>query len=220
MASLDSFTVQAPRMLPVIVAADRSGSMAENGKIEALNLALREFVDSLREVSNPRGEIHLAVYSFGGAEVTCEVPLEAISKISGVGEIPAEGMTPMGQAFKQLKDLIEDVDRVPHRAYKPTLLLISDGIPTDDWIYQLSELVDKGRSAKSYRFALAIGDDADREMLGRFVTNSEYLMTGDKARDIRKFFRWVSMSVSVRLLSQSPNGPQLLPLLDDDTLEL
>ena len=37
MSSLKKFAVATPRPLPVIVLADTSGSMGENGKIEALN---------------------------------------------------------------------------------------------------------------------------------------------------------------------------------------
>jgi Mg-chelatase subunit ChlD len=46
MDSLNDFLIQKPRPLPVIIAIDRSGSMSENGKIDALNIALKDFVDS------------------------------------------------------------------------------------------------------------------------------------------------------------------------------
>jgi len=219
MSSLDSFTIQKPRMFPVIVAADRSGSMSENGKIQALNLALRDFITSLKDESNQRAEIHLSVFSFGEDEATCDLPLSPVSQLHSLTELPAAGMTPMGDAFRQMKSLIEDTSILPHRAYRPTLVLISDGQPNDDWEEPLFSLIHEGRSAKTFRFALAIGNDADREMLGKFVTTSEYLMKGENARDISKFFRWISMSVTARLLSQSPDMPQLLPMPDDDTLD-
>ena len=41
MSSLKKFAVATPRPLPVIVLADTSGSMGENGKIEALNAAMK-----------------------------------------------------------------------------------------------------------------------------------------------------------------------------------
>ncbi len=220
MQSLDSFTIQKPRMFPVIVAADRSGSMTESGKIQALNLALRDFIISLKEESNERAEIHLSIFSFGGASVTCDLPLSPVTGLQGITELPAVGATPMGDAFKQVKTLIEDINLVPHRAYRPMLVLISDGQPNDSWEEPLNALIRDGRSSKTFRFALAIGDDADKTMLGRFVSAPEYLMSGGNARDIRKFFRWVSMSVTARLKSQSPDMQQLpAPIPSDDTLD-
>ena len=45
----------------------------------------------------------------------------------------ANGMTPMGAALDIATDLIEDSDCVPRRAYRPTLVLVSDGLPNDEW---------------------------------------------------------------------------------------
>ncbi|MFL5346088.1 MAG: hypothetical protein ACJ8AT_14970 [Hyalangium sp.] len=46
--------------------------------------------------------------------------------------MPAEGRTLMGAAFELARELIEDRTRLPARAYRPTLVLVSDGIPTDE----------------------------------------------------------------------------------------
>ena len=66
---------------------------------------------------------------------------------------------------------------------------------------------------------MAIGDDADKNMLSKFVSTSEYLITGENARDIRKFFRFVTMSVTQRLKSQTPDLQQLPQMPEDDTLD-
>ena len=220
MRSIDSFTIQKPRMFPVIVAVDRSGSMSENGKIQAVNLALRNFIESLKEESNERAEIHLAVFSFGGASSTCDLPLSAVMGQLSISELLAVGATPLGDVFQKVKKLIEDINLIPRRAYRPTLVLISDGQPNDSWEEPMQALIRDGRSSKTFRFSLAIGDDADKAMLGRFVSAPEYLMSGGNARDIRKFFRWVSMSVTARLKSQSPDMQQLpAPIPSDDTLD-
>jgi Mg-chelatase subunit ChlD len=44
MNSLNDFLIQKPRPLPVIVAVDRSGSMCSSGKVDALNIALKDFI--------------------------------------------------------------------------------------------------------------------------------------------------------------------------------
>lgn len=37
----------------------------------------------------------------------------------------------MGEAFDLVREMVEDRDIVSSRAYAPTVVLISDGIPTD-----------------------------------------------------------------------------------------
>ena len=55
--------------------------------------------------------------------------------------------------------------------------------------------------------AMAIGGDADQEVLKAFLANSEEsVRTGNDARQIREFFQFVTMSVSTRSRSANPNA--------------
>lgn len=218
MNSLNDFLIQKPRPLPVIIAVDRSGSMSENGKIDALNIALKDFINSIKDEDSNKAEIHIALYSFGGDTATCDLPLTVINQVRDHIYQP-RGKTPMGGAFKLLKALIEDKILIPSRSYKPTIVLITDGFPTDEWQAPMSELINDGRSSKAFRIAMAIGDDADKNMLLEFVSAPEYLVTGENARDIRKFFRFVTMSVTQRLKSQTPDMQQIPQMPEDDTLD-
>ncbi len=69
-----------------------------------------------------------------------------------------------------VKKLIEDKELIPSRSYKPTIVLLTDGIPTDEWQAPMNELINDGRSSKAFRIAMAIGDDADINMLSKFVS--------------------------------------------------
>lgn len=213
--SFSDFVAQSPRVLPVIVAVDTSGSMSVNGKIDALNIATKEFIDSLANEDSGRAEIRLAVFSFGGESAKEESPLLPPSQIE-LTDFGASGRTPMGDAFKMIKELIEDKERVPSRSYKPTIVLMTDGVPTDNWEQMMNSLISDGRSSKAFRIGMAIGADADRAMLGKFVSDPEYLVVGENARDIHQFFRFVTMSVSTRLKSQSPDMPELPVVLEDE----
>ena len=216
MNTLSNFTTQKPRQLPVIVAVDRSGSMYSDGKIDALNTALRNFLDSVKKETGGRAEINLAIFSFGGTSATLDLPLSPISMIGEVPVYDADGLTPMGEAFGMIKALIEDRDAITSRAYKPTIVLITDGYPNDDWESKMDALINDGRSSKAFRMAMAIGDDADTDMLRSFVSTPEYLVTGESARDIKKFFRYVTMSVTSRMKSQTPDQIQVLDYPSDD----
>jgi len=218
MDSLNDYLIQKPRPLPVIVAVDRSGSMGTNGKIEALNIALKDFISSIKGEDSNKAEIHIALFSFGGESATCDIPLTPISGVN-TQTYQAKGKTPMGGAFEMVKELIEDKTQIPSRSYKPTIVLLTDGIPTDDFLSPMNDLINNGRSSKAFRIAMAIGDDADHNMLSIFVSSPEYLVLGDSARDIRKFFRFVTMSVTQRMKSQTPDMQQLLQMPDDDTLD-
>lgn len=218
MDSLNDFLIQKPRPLPVIVAVDRSGSMGTNGKIDALNIALKEFINSIKDEDSNKAEIHISLFSFGGESATCDIPLTPISQVN-TQSYQAQGRTPMGGAFTMLKELMEDKVQIPSRSYKPTIVLLTDGIPTDDFLSPMNELINDGRSSKAFRIAMAIGDDADHNMLSKFVSSPEYLVLGDSARDIRKFFRFVTMSVTQRMKSQTPDMQQIPQMPDDETLD-
>lgn len=218
MSTLNDFVIQKPRPLPVIVAVDRSGSMIRDGKIDALNTALKNFIASVKEESSEKAEIHLALFSFGQHTATQDLPMTPISQIGEVKDYEADGMTPMGQAFKLMKEMIEDRNIISSRSYKPTIVLITDGLPNGEWEPQMEALINEGRSAKAFRMAMAIGDDADTDMLARFVSTPEYLVKGENARDIKKFFRYVTMSVTSRMKSQTPDQLQVVQYPSDDDI--
>lgn len=214
MTKLKEFTVSSARPLPVILMADVSGSMAADGKIEALNSAVAEMIAAFSEEDEGRAEIHVAVVTFGGDAALHVGPAPA----SGVQWTPmrANGRTPMGAALDIVTDLIEDRDRVPSRAYRPTVVLVSDGLPNDEWRGPLARLLGSERAAKAQRFALGIGADADHDVLRAFLDNAEgRVFEAHEAREIRKFFQWVTMSVTSRSRSAQPNMT-----IDVDPLDL
>lgn len=222
MSSLKKFAVAAPRPLPVIVLADASGSMGENGKIEALNAAMKDMVSTFAKESRLRAEIQVGLITFGG-RAQMHLPLVAAQSVAGFPELKAEGVTPMGAAFDLARQLLEDKDRIPSRAYRPVLILISDGQPTDDWEAPFKALCDSERAQKATRLAMAIGPDADEVMLKGFANDAEApTFRAHNARDIHRFFRAVTLSVTTRTASQNPDlsAGFVVPPPDDDALDL
>ena len=227
---LNSYVAREPRPLPIFILADTSGSM-RGEKINELNLALREMLTALNEADDIRGKFQLSIISFGG-EVRLVQPLEDIIGLS-LPELTAAGNTPMGQAFEAVQEMIEDREIVTSRPYTPTIVLISDGIPTDcseemyrrknyfDW-EPLKNLHSGERSAKCQRLALGIGEDADTEMLKAFIDNPEVPVIRTKdASGIAKFFRWVTMSTVARMHSVNPNETSVVaPLFDIDAEDI
>ena len=117
----------------------------------------------------------------------------------------------MGEAFTLVHGWLEDKNLIPSRAYRPVIILISDGQPTDDWEVSFKQLCASDRAQKATRLAMAIGADADEIMLKQFINDKEApLFYAHNARDIHRFFRAVTMSISTRSNSQNPN--QVLPI--------
>ena len=216
MTRLKDFTISSARPLPVILLADLSGSMAADGKIEALNTAVAEMIAAFSEEEDGRAEIHLAVVTFGG-QAEMHIDLASARDVKWA-PMTASGSTPLGAGLEIVTDLIEDRERLSSRAYRPVVALVSDGQPNDSWRGPLARFHDSERAAKAQRFALGIGADADHGVLSEFLKDPEgRVFQAHEARDVRKFFRWVTMSVASRSRSAQPNQPVDLepPDLDD-----
>ena len=204
MSELKDFTVNKPRPLPVILLADVSGSMASEGKIEALNQSVKEMVATFADEDDLRAEIHVCAITFGGEAKTL-IPLQPAATVNWV-DMTAGGHTPLGGAMTIAADLIDDREQISSRSYRPTIILVSDGMPNDEWEPSLKRLTTEGRAAKADRIALAIGSDADEEMLKRFLNDPEKsVYHAEDARRIKDFFQFVTMSVTKRSRSANPN---------------
>ncbi len=159
----------ASRPLHFYFLVDCSGSMALDGKIQALNNAAREALPHMREVArgNPHAKPLLRVLRFAtGAEwMTAEpVPIERFSW----SELSAGGVTDLGAALGLLVRELGSPE-MPRRALPPVIVLISDGRPTDDFDAGLAALDAEPWGAQAVRLGIAIGRDADHEMLSRFI---------------------------------------------------
>jgi uncharacterized protein YegL len=204
MSKLKNFTASTARPLPVLVLADTSGSMSADGKIDALNTALKDMVDGFAEEQDGRAQLQVAIITFGDTAAVHH-PLGEATKVA-LQPLAAAGMTPMGGAFDLARALIEDKEQIPSRAYTPAIVLVSDGRPNDAWEPALQRLFGSERARKAQRFALGIGADADATVLRRFLDNPEgTVYAAHDARQIRSFFRWVTMSVTQRSRSAQPN---------------
>ena len=95
MSLLDDYEPEKPRILPVVLLLDTSGSMAEDDKIDVLNDSVTEMIEELTEVDDGHGAINLSIITFGkdGAKLVLDsVPIADVEYAS----LRANGRTPMG----------------------------------------------------------------------------------------------------------------------------
>ena len=219
MGELKEFTMPSARPLPVIVLADVSGSMNANGKIEALNDAVAEMIAIFADEDSDRAEIHVSVITFGGVGAKRHETFEP-AHTAKWEPMKASGRTPMGDAFTLVREMLEDREKISSRSYRPTLVLVSDGVPTDEWRGPLSRLLQSERASKAMRFAMGIGADADHGTLTAFLGNDEgRVFEAHEAREIKNFFRWVTMTVTTRSRSANPNSAVMIEPTDLDDFD-
>lgn len=197
------FTTPTAKPLPVVLLLDVSGSMS-GSKIDNLNKAVEDMLDTFAQEEKMETEILVAIITFG-SEVKLHVPYAKASQVQW-HDLQADGMTPMGTALEIAKAMIEDKETTPSRAYRPTVVLVSDGQPNDSWERPLEDFISKGRSSKCDRMAMAIGHDADEAVLKRFIEGTPHdLFYAENAGQLHEFFQRVTMSVTMRTQSKNPN---------------
>lgn len=205
------FTTQTAKPLPVVLLLDVSGSMSGD-KIDNLNKAVVDMLDAFATEEKMETEILVSVITFG-SQVELHVSYTKASQVQWQS-LQAAGMTPMGAALKMAKAMIEDKGITPSRAYRPTIVLVSDGQPNDSWEKPLEDFVSEGRSSKCFCMAMAIGRDADENVLKRFISKTPYLAKdvpnrvfyAENAGQLHEFFQKVTMSTLLRTRSKNPNN--------------
>ncbi len=211
----------ARRPLHLVFLLDCSGSMAAEGKMQALNVAVRETLPHLASVveSAPHADLLVRAIGFSSGawwHIETPTPPEAIEW----EDLRSGGHTELGEAL----DLLSTVLTVPPmeaRSFPPAIVLISDGMPTDDFSAALDRFTATTWGSRSVRMAVGIGRDADHATLVAFIGNDELEpLTANDPEQLIDAIRWVSTQVSreASTLNNSLSRPPVnrAPQLDAD----
>lgn len=210
--NLDDYEDKGIKALPVILLLDTSGSMQSRlgnaAKIDKLNEAVEKMMQVFQDECERENFIKVTVFTFDST-------VQQIGKVNAdPGEflqqyqpIKAQGMTYLGAALDKAKELIENKEMIPGRWYKPAVVLVSDGAPNDAWTEPMKRFIREKRSARTQRFAIAIGADGARQkdILSCFTGSEENVLYAENAEDIVEQFQCVTMSVSARVKSVNPD---------------
>jgi uncharacterized protein YegL len=170
--------------------------MQEGGKIEALNNAIREAIPHMRTVAEENINAQLLVRAIkfsNGAQwhISQPTPVDSFEWVN----LTADGVTDMGKALSMVAEQLK-MPPMTDRALPPVLALITDGQPTDDFSGGLKELMNQPWGKKAVRIAIAIGEDADSEVLQKFIGNSEIKpLHANNPEALVKQIRWLSTVV-------------------------
>jgi uncharacterized protein YegL len=197
MSLLDAVSIPR-RTMVLFFLVDTSGSM--NGdKIGAVNEAIREVIPEIKDISaeNADALIKIAVLDFSsGARWLYERPVDSDQFVWN--NLEAGGLTDMGVAFNMLDEKLSRSQFMADAigSYAPAIFMMSDGAPTDDYKKGLEELRKNKWFKVAIKVAVAIGADANTEILKEFTGNEECVLTVRSPQALRKMIRFASVTAS------------------------
>jgi len=198
----------ARRPLHFFLLADCSGSMAASGKMTALNTAIREVLPHLAETSqsNPHAEVTVRSIAFStGARWHLETPTHPEDLVWR--DLEPGGYTDLGAGIDLLSSALT-VPPMEERALPPAIVLVSDGMPTDEFDDAMERLLELPWGARAVRMAVAIGQDAAYDTLARFIADPTIEpVTASNPEQLTMALRWATVHVARAASSLAPAGP-------------
>jgi len=186
------------RPLHFIWIVDCSATMSVDGKIEALNNAIREAIPHLQNVArkNPHAEVLLRAVKFSrGAEWHVAQPTSVEQFQWQDLDVDDGPYRDMGRALKMVAQQLK-IPPMPAHGLPPVLVLVTDGSPTDDFKSGLEVLMNEPWGKKAVRLGIAIGKDADHKCLRQFIGNSELQpLQANNADALVTYIKWASTEI-------------------------
>lgn len=169
-------TPTARRVLNLFLMIDTSGSM-EGEKIAAVNDAIRNVIPIVSTISddNPDAEIKISALTFSSNCSWLNPKPVEVATFKWTDQT-AIGWTCMGDALRELNTQLSHKHGFLTSAsgsFAPVVIMLSDGAPTDDFSGAMTEILGNNWFRHSTRIAIAIGADADTEVLKTFTGNAE-----------------------------------------------
>jgi uncharacterized protein YegL len=220
--SLTDKIVPPRRTMVLFFLIDASGSMT-GSKIGAVNAAIEEIIPALKDVSdeNADAQIKIAVLEFssGTRWITANGPVE-VDQFHW-NDINADGLTDFGAACRELNEKLSTKAFMKEAAgsYAPTIFLLSDGAPNDEWQHYLSELKQNNWFKVAVKVAVAIGDDADKNVLKEFTGTMEAVLETHNVAKLKRMIGFVTVHTS-QVVTQSSRVSNAAQVNGDEQKQL
>ena len=187
----DIAAVMPRRVMTLFMLVDASASMSINGNIGKVNSAIEEMIPLLKEVSdeNADAEIKVAVMAFSSGtrwvthDATGQPGPESLESFFW-NDLEAGGLTDMGAAFTELESKLSRSSFLASTtgAYAPVIILLSDGLPTDDWEAGVNKLKHNNWYKCATKIAISV-DNGDNNVLTAFTGTMESVLQVNSGRD-------------------------------------
>lgn len=198
MSNLDSIVKVPRRTMVLFFIVDTSGSMT-GAKIGAVNTAIEEVVDEIASISSDNAEAQIKIATMAFSTYTKWLyngPVDAENFVWNYLE--PEGITSFGLMCEELNNKLSRREFMQEASgsYAPAIILLSDGAPTDSYKKGLSVLKQNNWFKRAIKMALAIGTDANQEVLAEFTGNSETVVFTNKASTLKEWIKFASVTSS------------------------
>ena len=194
------------RKMTLFFVIDTSGSMV-GSKIGSVNDAIENVLPMIGEISdeNPDAEINVAALEFStGTHWLYDEPKGAKDFIWQ--KVDADGLTSLGEACEELNKKLSrngGFMSSPSGCFAPAIILLSDGAPTDNYESGLRQLQGNNWFKNAIKVAIAIGNDANKDVLKEFTGSLEAVITVHNIDALKKMIRIIAITSSQLL--QSPH---------------
>ena len=191
----------ARRKMILFFLIDTSGSMSGK-KIQSVNDAIENVLPIIGEISdeNPDAEINIAAMKFStGVDWVYNEPKEAKDFIWQ--PVSPEALTSLGEACRELNRKLSRTNGFMPTStgsgyYAPAIILLSDGGPTDDFPGGLKVLKENSWFKNAIKVAIAIGEDADEDVLREFTGSSEAVIKVHNIDALKTMIRVIAVTSS------------------------
>ena len=184
---------------------DVSKSMKDE-KIAAVNNTMRDLLPDVKKFSdnNPDAQIKIAIMKISDKpEWITPRPMD-FDEFSWSDLCANDCASNFGEAFRMLNCKLDKneflEDKVGNLA--PFLCLLSDGGPTDDFYGGLDELKKNRWFRHAIKIAIAIGDDADKQVLADFTEYPEFVLEVKTKEQLKKMIKFVYVKSLKRAFGQ------------------
>ena len=200
--------------LVIFYLIDTSGSMS-GSKIGIVNNTMDEVIPEIRNIGGSDSDIKIAVLQFDSNLKWMDSEPQSVETFNWKS-LNAYGLTSMGAAFKELNQKMSRNAflKSPGLSFAPVIILLSDGEPTDDYEKGLEELKNNTWFKYSLKVAIAIGSDANKDILEEFTDNSELVLesaNGKQLADMLKFVSVTSSQIGSQSTGFETNGSPITP---------
>ena len=203
----DNFADNPEPRCPCVLLLDTSGSMYGE-PVKQLNEGVKVFKQELLQDPLATKRVEVAMVTFG--PVTIESDFRTVPNFHP-RELDTTGNTPMGAAILAGINLVNNRKKEFKSNgisyYKPWIILITDGAPTDDWELAAAK-VREGEANKSFAF-FAIGvEGANMNILSQISARTPLKLKGLM---FKEFFMWLSASMKMVSSKNPGSAINLLP---------
>jgi uncharacterized protein YegL len=203
------------RLLTLIYLCDCSGSMA-GSRIAAVNTALAKLLPELKELAAqyPQIDIELGIISFANYASWHLRPTH-LSQLVWAPLIDTGGITALGAAYRLLAAYLAANAQIQPKSLPPILILLSDGMPTDEFTANLQELLTQPLAQQALRFAVGIGNEVKLSVLQDWVQThashslpvaTHYAVVARSAVELRELMSEFTLSAVHALVTSQHHG--------------